>query len=240
MNDATVSLIADVLAGPAGEHLGDEERLAHEPLEPSGASHGRLVLLGQLVDAEDRDDVLEVAVALQDALGLLRHVVVLLPDDQRVEDARGGGQRVDRRVDAELGDVALEADGRVEVREGRRGRRVRVVVRRDEDGLERCDRALLGRGDPLLELGHLGREVRLVADRGRHPAEERRDLRARLGEAEDVVDEEEDVAALLVAEVLRHRQAGQGDALAGAGRLVHLAEGEGGLGEDARLGHLVR
>ena len=122
--------------------------------------------------------------------------------------------------------------------EGRRRRRVGVVVGRDEDRLERGDRALLGRGDALLEAGHLGRQVRLVADRRRHPAEQRRDLGARLGEAEDVVDEQEDVAALLVAEVLGHGQAGQGDALAGAGRLVHLAEGEGRLGQDARLGHL--
>ena len=122
--------------------------------------------------------------------------------------------------------------------EGRRRGRVGVVVGRDEDRLERRDRALLGRGDALLEAGHLGRQVRLVADRGRHPAEERGDLRTRLGEAEDVVDEQEDVAALLVAEVLGHGQAGQGDALAGAGRLVHLAEGEGRLGQDARLGHL--
>ena len=134
---------------------------------------------------------------------------------------------------------ALEADRRVEVGERRRRRRVGVVVGRDEDRLERRDRALLGRGDPLLERGHLGREVRLVADRRRHPAEERRHLGARLGEAEDVVDEEEDVAALLVAEVLGHRQAGQPDPLAGAGRLVHLAEHEGRLLDDARLGHLV-
>ena len=96
----------------------------------------------------------------------------------------------------------------------------------------------LGRGDPLLERGHLGGQVRLVAHRRRHAAEQRRDLGARLGEAEDVVDEQEDVAALLVAEVLGHGQAGQGDALAGTGRLVHLAEDEGRLGDDARLGHL--
>ena len=44
---------------------------------------------------------------------------------------------------------------------------------------------------------------------------------------------------LLVAEVLGHGQAGQADPLAGAGRLVHLAEDEGGLGDDARFGHLV-
>ncbi len=139
----------------------------------------------------------------------------------------------------ELGDAPLEPDRRVEVGERGRGGRVGVVVGRDEDRLEGGDRALVRRGDPLLEGGHLGRQVRLVADRRRHPAEERRDLGAGLGEAEDVVDEEEDVAALLVAEVLGHRQAGQADAQAGPGRLVHLAEDEGRLRDDARLGHLL-
>ena len=43
---------------------------------------------------------------------------------------------------------------------------------------------------------------------------------------------------LLVAEVLRHRQAGQRDAHARPGRLVHLAEDEHRLVDDARLGHL--
>src|SRR4051812_5148923 len=126
----------DVLAGAAGEDLGDEERLAHEPLQPPRPADQRLVLGRQLVDAEDRDDVLEVAVALEDALGLLGDVVVLLADDERREDRRGRGQRIDGRVDSELGDRALEADRRVEVGEGRRRRRVRVVVRRDEDRLE--------------------------------------------------------------------------------------------------------
>ena len=53
----------------------------------------------------------------------------------------------------------------------------------------------------------------------------RRDLGARLREAEDVVDEEQDVLALFIAEVLGHGQAGQGDAeQTRAGGLVHLAE----------------
>src|SRR5436190_2820849 len=228
----------DVRARSPREHLGDRERLAREPLEATRSGDGGLVLLGQLVDAEDRDDVLEVAVALQDPLRLLRDVVVLLADHERVEHARGRGQRIDRGVDAELGDAQLEADRRVEMRERRRRRGVGVVVRRDEDRLERGDRARLGRGHSLLETGHLGREVRLIADSGRHPAEECRHLGARLGEPEDVVDEEEDVAALLVAEVLGHRQAGQADPLAGAGRLVHLAEHEGRALDDAGLRHL--
>ena len=96
----------------------------------------------------------------------------------------------------------------------------------------------LGRGDPLLQLAHLGLQRRLVADRRGHAAEQRRDLGARLDEAEDVVDEQQHVLAALLAEVLGHRQAGEGDAQAGARRLVHLAEDEHRLVDDARLLHL--
>ena len=79
---------------------------------------------------------------------------------------------------------------------------------------------------------------RLVAHGGGHAAEERRHLGARLHEAEDVVDEEQHVLAALVAEVLGHRQAGQADPQAGAGRLVHLAVDERRLLDDAALLHL--
>src|SRR5947207_749000 len=60
-------------------------------------------------------------------------------------------------------------------------------------------------------------------------------------EAEDVVDEEEHVAALLVAEVLGDGQGAQGDPGAGAGRLVHLPEHQHGkaLLEIVRLDHRV-
>jgi len=109
------------------------------------------------------------------------------------------------------------------------------VVRGDVDGLEGGDRTLLGRGDPLLEGAHLGAEGGLVADLGRHPAHERGDLVARLDEAEDVVNEEEHVLPELLAEVLGEGDAGQCDPEAGAGRLVHLAEYEAHVGQDAGL-----
>src|SRR3970040_1875494 len=67
-----------------------------------------------------------------------------------------------------------------------------------------------------------GRERRWVAGGRGHAAEERRDLRARLREAEDVVDEEQHVLAFLVAEVLRGREAREADAQARPGRLGHL------------------
>ena len=58
-----------------------------------------------------------------------------------------------------------------------------------------------------------------------------------LDEAEDVVDEEQHVLAL-VAEVLGHRQPGQPDAQARSRRLVHLPVDERDLVDHARLGHL--
>ena len=57
--------------------------------------------------------------------------------------------------------------------------------------------------------------------------EQRRHFRTRLGEAEDVVDEEQHVLALFVAEILGLGEAGQRDPGTGAGRLVHLAVDQG-------------
>src|SRR3954452_6445230 len=89
----------DVRARRAGERLGDVERLRQEALDLARALHRHLVLVGELVDAEDRDDVLELLVALQDLLDARGDLVVLLADDVRLEDRRGRVQRVDRGVD---------------------------------------------------------------------------------------------------------------------------------------------
>src|SRR5688500_16678888 len=61
-----------------GELLGDVGVLREEPLDPAGPGDDDLVLLGQLVDTEDRDDVLQLLVALQDLLDPDRAVVVRL------------------------------------------------------------------------------------------------------------------------------------------------------------------
>ena len=111
------------------------------------------------------------------------------------------------------------------------------VVAGHVDGLDGGDRAGLGGGDALLQVAHLGGERRLVAHRRRHAPEQRGDLGAGLGEAEDVVDEQQDVLAA-VAEVLGLREARQADAQARSGRLVHLAVDQAGLVDDARLAHL--
>src|SRR3546814_13172473 len=58
----------DELAGDAGEHFGHVEGLRQEALDLAGAADGELVILGQLVHAEDRDAVLKRLVLLPDRL----------------------------------------------------------------------------------------------------------------------------------------------------------------------------
>ena len=132
----------DDLARAAGELLGDVERLAQEALDLAGAVDLELVLVGELVDAEDGDDVLQLLVALQHLLDVGGGPVVLLAEDVGLEDRRGRVERVDRRVDALLRDRPRQRRGRVQVGEHRRRGRVGEVVGGDVDGLDRGDRSL--------------------------------------------------------------------------------------------------
>ena len=155
-----------------------------------------LVFVGQLVHAENRDDVLQFLVALEHRLHAAGHIVMLLADDERVELARGGIERVHRGVNTEGGDIARQHHFRVEVGEGGRRRRVGEVVRGNVDRLDRGDRSGPGGGDALLQGSHLFRQRRLVAHRRRHPAEQRRHLGAGEGVTINVVNEEQHVAGL--------------------------------------------
>src|SRR5215470_13222799 len=101
----------------AGEHLRDMERLRQEALNLAGASDRQLVFFGELVHAEDGDDVLERLIALQHLLDLARHAIVLIADHERSEHPRGRIERVHGRVDTLFGDAARQHRGGVEVRE---------------------------------------------------------------------------------------------------------------------------
>ena len=117
-------------------------------------------------------------------------------------------ERIDRRIDALFRDRARQHRRRVKMGERGRRRRVGQIVGGNIDRLHRGDRALRRRGDALLQRAHVGGERRLIADRRGDAAEQRRDFRTRLGEAEDVVDEQQHVLAL-VAEMLGDGDAGR-------------------------------
>jgi len=113
------------------------------------------------------------------------------------------------------------------------GGRVGEVVGRHVDGLDRGDRAGLGVGDAFFERRELGAHRRLVAQARRDLPEQARHLGAGLDEAKDVVDEQQHVAVLVVAEVLGHRQRRMADAKAAARQLVHLREQHHHVGQHA-------
>ena len=189
----------------AGELLGHMERLREELLDLAGARHGLFVIVGKLVDAENRDDVLQILVALEDLLHLLRDVVVLLADDARIENAGAGGQRIDGRVNALLHQAARQVGGGIQVRErgGRRG--IGIVVGGHVNGLHGRDGTLLGGRDALLQFAHFGGQVGLISHRRRHAAQQRRYFRTGLREAENIVDEQQHVLAAFIAEDTRRR-----------------------------------
>src|SRR5690606_33164285 len=218
------------------------ERLAHEALDLTGAGHDQFVLFGQLVHAQDRDDVLERLVLLQHFLNATGNFAVLLANNVGIENTRVGGQRVNGRVDALFRDRAVQHGHGVEVGEGRCRSRVGQVVGGHVHGLNRGDRALVRGGDAFLHLTHVGRQRRLVTHSGGDAAKQSRHFSASLGKAEDVVHEEQHVLAL-VTEVLCNGQTRQSNASAGTRGLVHLAEHEGALGTSGRatvfLGVLV-
>src|SRR5215203_1060124 len=92
--------------GNVGELLSHVGVLAEELLDATCPVDDDLVFFGQLVDAQDGDDVLQLLVALQNLLDTNRHVVVLLADELRIEDSTTRGQRVHRWIEATGSDLA--------------------------------------------------------------------------------------------------------------------------------------
>src|SRR5690606_5926030 len=228
-----------IAARLAGESFGDMEGLRQEAFNPARPVYDQLVFVGELIHPEDGDDVLQLLIALQNLLYAPGRLVVLLSHNRRTQDAGGGGQGVHRRIDPLVGNPPLQVGRGIQVGEGGRRRRVGIVVRRDVDRLDRGDRTLLRGGDPLLQLTHLRGEGRLVTHGGGHPSQQRGHLGSRLGEAEDVVDEEKDVLTVLIPEVFGHGQTGQSDAEAGPRRFVHLTEDHRRLGDHSGILHFV-
>src|SRR5688500_16821248 len=70
-----------VLPCQTRELRADEERLREQTLDLTGTGDGQLVVFRQLVETENRDDILEVLVPLEDLLNRLGRVVVIFTND---------------------------------------------------------------------------------------------------------------------------------------------------------------
>ena len=189
----------------------------------------------QLFDAEQRDDLLQVAIVGDGFADILRNAVMGLADKARVEQARSRGKGVHRRIHAFACHVAGQDDGGIEMAENLGHGRVGKVVRGHIDRLDRSDGGSGHRGDAFLELGDFAGQGGLVADARRQPAEQAGHLAARLDQAVDVVDQEQHVFAGFVAKILRDCQSCQAGPPARSRRFVHLSEDERGARKHAGL-----
>jgi peptide chain release factor 1 len=134
-------------------------------LHLSRSSDDESILLRELIHTEDRDDILEFFIPLEDLLTGTSGVIVVISYGGWCEDGRCRVERIDCRIDAQFCDRAREYHSRIEVSEGIRWSGIGEVISGDVDGLYGCDRSIAGRGDTLLESTHISRESRLVSDR---------------------------------------------------------------------------
>ena len=149
----------NVLAWVAGELFGNEEALAEETLDLTGAGNDEFFFIGQFVHTENGDDVLQVFVALQHFLHAAGDVVVFFADD-RVGQGCGRWNRVGLRLGRYLfGDTTVQNGGCIQVCEGGCWRWVGQVIGRDVDSLNGGDGTFVGGGDTFLHLAHFGGEV---------------------------------------------------------------------------------
>src|SRR5690606_18325761 len=177
-----------VLAGRTGEDLGHVEGLRQEALDLTSAGYQLLVFLGQLGHTEDGGDVLQLLVALQNVLNATGHFVVLLTDDQRIQRAAGGVQRVRSRARTPGAGGTAQCPGRVKGSGGGGRRRVSPAVRRYVSGLDGGDGTGLGGGDTLLQNTHLLGQSRLITYGRRHTTQQRGYFGTGQGVTVDVVD----------------------------------------------------
>ena len=158
---------------------------------------------------------------------------MLFSHDGGFQNTAGGFQRVYRGVNAFLHDLSGKDGGGIEMAENRCGGRVGQIVRRHVNRLYGGNGTVLGGGNALFQLSELSRQSRLITDGGGHSSEQSGYFRTCLHIAEDVIDKEQNVLILHVAEVFRHGKPRESGSHSGAGRFVHLSEYQSGVFQDA-------
>src|SRR5450830_1618634 len=219
----------NVFTWRTGKHFSNVERLRQEALHLTRTRNQQLVFRSQFVHTQNRDNVAQFFVALQDTLHSASCFVVFLTNDLRVQLTRCRIEWIDRRVDTQRSDVTRQNDGRIQVSKRGSWRWVGQVIRWNVDGLDRGDRTSLGRSNTLLQLAHFRSQRRLVTHGGRHTAQQRGNFSTGQRVTVDIVDEEQYVFTF-VTEAFSDGQAGQRNAQTVARGFVHLTIDHGDLG----------
>eukprot|EP00043_Microstomoeca_roanoka_P001490 m.33042 g.33042 ORF g.33042 m.33042 type:complete len:558 (+) comp10850_c1_seq1:312-1985(+) len=232
--DGVVKL--DELTLLTSERSSDGKRLGEETLDLTGTSDGELIFLRQFIHTQDGNDILERLVVLKNLLDVTSALVVLVTDDSSVKDTGGRVKGIDGRVDTQFGNTTRKHSGGIQVsKSGGRGR-IGQIISRHVDSLDGGDGTKVGGCDTLLKGTHVRSEGGLVTDSGWDTTKKGRHLRTGLSEAENVVNEEEDITTTAcggigqITKGLGDSETSQGDTGTGTRGLVHLTVHQGDLG----------
>ena len=87
-----------IFARQTGKLSSYKERLRQETLYFTRSGYNQLILFGKLVHTEDRNDILQLFILLQNLLYASGYTIMLLTDDSGIQNAGGRLQRINRRI----------------------------------------------------------------------------------------------------------------------------------------------
>ena len=151
-------------AGSSSEGFGDVKGLGQEALNFARPSDGHAVFFRKLIHTENRDDILQILIALQNQLHRTSDLVMLRADDMGIQNPRSSVERIDGGINAQLGDLSRKNRGRIEMSKGRRRSRIGEIVGRDINSLDGCYRTFMRRRYTFLQFAQVGRQGRLITD----------------------------------------------------------------------------
>ena len=169
----------------------------------------------------------------------LRQGVMPLAHDARRGHLGARLHRINGRVQAFTGTLAREHDRRGKMRKHVHRRRIGEVIGRHIHRLNGGDGAGIRVGDAFFQSGQFGSHRGLITQPRRHLPHQARHFRAGLDKPENIVDQQQHIAVLVVPEILGHRQGGMTHPEAAARRLIHLAEDHHHVGQHASVFHIA-
>merc|ERR1719499_436888 len=114
--------------------------------------------------------------------------------------------------------------------EGRGRGRIRQVISRNIDSLDRGNGSFLRGANSILDCTNLPFQSGLVTDSGRNTSEQRTDFGTGLRESENVVNEQQHVLSVDITEVFGLGQTSKSNSHSHTSRLVHLSEHKSAFG----------
>ena len=164
---------------------------------------------------------------------------MLFADDLRIQNTGTGAKRIYRRINTKFHDRTIQYGRCVKVGKCRRRSRVRQVVGRHINRLNRRDRTIFCRCNTFLQSTHFRLKSWLVTNGTWHTSKKCGHLGTRLCETENIVNEQEDIFSYLITEILCHRKSRKTYTHTRSGRLIHLSEYHRCLIDNSGFNHFI-